>query len=172
MDSSKSQVLSNTADIAAKAKSADVARQIENGAFKDLGQGQKQLTIRLDPQDLGQVNVILQVKGKEVQATLRTTNQETAQALNEQISQLKTQLESQGLKVTRLEVQTQLPDAQADTQWQGTDQHNRYQEQREQTLASQRLRNLGRMDVADLVQDVQNTPYREKVSLSGLDIFA
>lgn len=158
------------AETAQRARGAEVMRQVENGAFKNLSQGGKQLVIRLDPPDLGQVSVILQVRGKEVQAVLRTSNQEASQALNEQLAQLRTQLEGQGLKVTKLEVQTQLADSQSDTGWSGAEQHNRFQEHREMSLVSQRMRTLGRSD--ELVRDVQSTPHREKVSQGGLDIFA
>jgi flagellar hook-length control protein FliK len=153
------------------ARTSEVYRQVENGAFKNLGQGLKQLVIRLDPADLGQVSVILQVRGKEVQAVLRASSQETSQVLNEQLGQLRTQLESQGLKVNRLEVQTQLSDSQTQSEWQGAEQHNRFQENRELALTALRWRTLGQAD-SSLAQDVQNIPQREKNSSSGLDIFA
>jgi len=153
------------------AKSAEVYRQVESGAFRNLGQGVRQLVIRLDPADLGQISVILQVKGKEVQAVLRASNQETSHALGEQMSQLRAHLESQGLKVSKLEVQTQLADSQEQAQWQGAEQHNRYQENRELALSAQRWRNMGRAD-SGLVRDVQTVLHREKLSQTGLDIFA
>lgn len=152
-------------------RSAEVYRQVETGAFRNLGQGVKQLVIRLDPEELGQVSVILQVKGKEVQAVLRASNQEASQALGEQLSQLRTQLEAQGLKVGKLEVQTQLTDSQGQSQWQGAEQHNRYQENRELALSAQRWRTLERVD-SGLVREVQSGIQREKLSQSGLDIFA
>lgn len=153
------------------ARSAEVYRQVEGGAFRNLGQGVRQLVIRLDPADLGQVSVILRVKGKEIQAVLRASSQETSQILGEQVAQLRTQLEAQGLKVGKLEVQTQLADSQSQSQWQGAEQHNRYQENRELAMSAQRWRTLERMD-SGLVRDVQNTPQREKLSSGGLDIFA
>lgn len=153
------------------ARSAQVYQQVENGAFKNLGQGVKQLVIRLDPADLGQVSVILQVRGKEVQAVLRSSNQETSLALNEQLGQLRTQLEAQGLKVGKLEVQTQLADSQDQSQWQGAENHNRYQENQELAMSAKRWRTLERV-APDLARDVQNSPQREKLSQSGLDIFA
>jgi len=153
------------------ARNAEVYKQVENGAFKNLGQGIKQLVIRLDPMEMGQVSVILQVRGKEVQAVLRASNQETSQALSEQMSQLRTQLEAQGLKVGKLEVQTQLADSQSQSQWQGAESHNRYQENLELAQSAQRWRTFGRVE-SDMVRDVQNTPQREKISQSGLDIFA
>lgn len=153
-----------------QARHAEVLRQVENGAFRNLGQGNKQLVIRLDPPDLGRVSVILQVRGKELQAVLRTTHQETSHALQDQLGQLRTQLEDQGLRVSRLEVQTQLADSQTESGWHGTEQHNRFQEHREMSLTSNRLRSLGRSK--ELVQDVQSTPHRENISPHGLDIFA
>lgn len=109
------------------ARGADVYKQVESGAFTNLSQGGKQLVIWLDPPELGQVSVVLQVRGKEVQAVLRATSPEATQALNEQLGQLRGQLEAQGLKIGKLEVQTQLPDAQTDAQWQGAEQHNESQ---------------------------------------------
>lgn len=154
-----------------RARSAEVFRQVETGAFRELGQGSKELVIRLDPPDLGQVSVILQVRGKDVQAVLRTSNQETSQILNDQLGQLRTQLESQGLKVARLEVQTQLADSQTDSQWQGAEQHNRYQENRELAMTARRMRSLGRVDGA-LAREVQYSPHKENISLTGVDVFA
>jgi flagellar hook-length control protein FliK len=153
------------------ARSAQVYQQVENGAFRNLGQGVKQLVIRLDPADLGQVSVILQMRGKEVQAVLRSNNQETSLALNEQMGQLRAQLEAQGFKVGKLEVQTQLADSQSQSQWQGAENHNRYQENHEQAMSAKRWRTLDRV-APDLVRDVHNSGHREKVSQSGLDIFA
>lgn len=156
---------------AMKARGAEVLRQVEAGAFRDLGQGNKQLVIRLDPPDLGQVSVVLQVRGKEVQAVLRTGNQETSQVLADQLGQLRNQLESQGLRVTRLEVQTQLADSQTGSQWQGAEQHNRYQENRELAMTAQRLRTLGRAEPV-LARDMQNLPHKENISSGGVDVFA
>lgn len=156
---------------AMKARGAEVLRQVEAGAFRDLGQGNKQLVIRLDPPDLGQVSVVLQVRGKEVQAVLRTGNQETSQVLADQLGQLRNQLESQGLRVTRLEVQTQLADSQTGSHWQGAEQHNRYQENRELAMTAQRLRTLGRAEPV-LARDMQNLPHKENISSGGVDVFA
>ena len=153
------------------ARSAQVYQQVENGAFKSLGQGVKQLVIRLDPADLGQVSVILQVRGKEVQAVLRSSSQEASAALNDQLGQLRSQLESQGLKVGKLEVQTQLADSQSQSQWQGAQSHNRYQENQELAMSARRWRSLERV-APDLAQDVHISLQREKLSQSGLDIFA
>jgi flagellar hook-length control protein FliK len=155
----------------ASARSNQVYQQVENGAFRNLGQGVKQLVIRLDPAELGQISVILQMRGKEVQAVLRSSNQDTSIVLSEQLGQLRSQLEAQGLKVGKLEVQTQLADPQSQSQWQGAESHNRYQENQELAMSARRWRSLDRV-APDLARDVQNSPHRENVSQSGLDIFA
>lgn len=158
-------------DAPVNARSSEVYKQVENGAFKNLGQGLKQLIIRLDPADLGQVSVILQVRGKEVQAVLRASSQEASQALSEQLGQLRIHLEAQGLKVSRLEIQTQLADSQTQSQWEGAEQHNRFQENRELAFSALRWRTLGQVD-SSLARDMQNIPQKENISSSGLDIFA
>lgn len=152
-------------------RTAEVYRQVETGAFRNLGQGTRQLVLRLDPADLGQVSVVLQVRGKEVHAVMRTTTPEASHALGEQLGQLRAQLEAQGLRVGRLEVQTELADSQTQGQWQGAEQHNRYQENREFAMSAQRWRVLGRIE-SEVVRDVQTPMQREKNSRDGLDIFA
>ncbi len=159
-------------DSASLARGAEVYKQVESGAFTNLSQGGKQLVIRLDPPELGQVSVVLRVRGKDVQAVLRATNPEATQALNEQLGQLRGSLEAQGLRVGKLEVQTPLPDAQADAQWQGTEQHNESQKNRESAMSAQRFRFSARSEEEILVQDVHDLPYREKNARDGVDIFA
>lgn len=166
----RSEALAAKAD-ASLARQAEVYKQVENGAFTNLSQGGKQLVIRLDPPELGQVSVILRVHGKEVQAVLRATSPETTQALNEQLGHLRGQLEAQGLRVGKLEVQTQLPDGQTDAQWQGAEQHNESQRNRESAMSSQRFRFLSGSD-GSLAQDVHEVSYTEKNSSGGLDLFA
>jgi flagellar hook-length control protein FliK len=68
-------------------------------------------------------------------------------------------------------VQTQLADSQSQSQWQGAQSHNRYQENQELAMSARRWRTLERA-APDLVRDVQNSPHRENLSQSGLDIFA
>jgi flagellar hook-length control protein FliK len=106
-----------------------VLNQVHSGLLQNMGQGRQQLTLQLHPADLGSLTVNLRVVGKEIQAMLRAENQEARQIIAENMPLLRQSLESQGLRVTRLEVSTQLQDQNQFTQlWQGSDGH-KFQEQ-------------------------------------------
>lgn len=106
----------------APAPHRSVLNQVSSGLLQNLGQGRQQLTLQLHPADLGSLTVKLRVVGKEVQAVLRADNPEARQVIAENMPYLRQSLESHGLRVTRLEVQTQLQDQNQFTHlWQGTD---------------------------------------------------
>lgn len=105
------------------------ARQLETGLLRDMGQGTKQLTLTLNPDELGKLSVTLTVRDKEVRATITADNSDTAAMLQEQAAKIKQNLEDQGFKVTKLDVQTGL--AQDNQSWQSPEQHNMAREQRQ-----------------------------------------
>ena len=147
-----------------------VLQTVEQGMLRSLTEGAKQLTLRLDPPDLGKVTVILQVSSnKEVTATLRPETKEAAAALSQQLTQLRQSLEQQGLKVEKLDVQTSLTQDQQ-SQWQGAGQHNFAQEQGTR-LAEQRawgfLRRAAAQDAA-LAQEMQSDTAGEDSSRLAL----
>ncbi|WP_457572090.1 flagellar hook-length control protein FliK [Desulfovulcanus sp.] len=152
--------------------SRQVMAQLENGIFRNLGQGVKELKLQLSPPDLGRLNIVLQVKNNELTALIKTTNQDVTRIIADNMHQLRDALEKQGVQVNKLEVQTQLPDGQMGTPWQGTEKHNQAREHFRQSINLARLRGLTQ-DVEDnLVHDMQNIEHRENISLSGIDIFA
>lgn len=151
--------------------SRNVLDQVQQGVFRNLGQGRKQLSLQLDPADLGTVNVILQVKGKEVNAVLKTSHEDTSRILNEQMVQLKDHLEKQGLKVVKLEVQNQMASDEQPGQWGGGSQHNQSRERLEAGMRELRWRSL-RGEGEVLARDVQNGEHRANVSPRGVDFFA
>ncbi|AGC49985.1 flagellar hook-length control protein FliK [Lawsonia intracellularis] len=122
--------------------------QIEQGAFSALRNGTSKLELTLNPLELGTVNVLLTTKNGEVSALLRPERAETTAALLQQMDSLRAELEQQGLKVAKVEVQTQLKDEQ-NMHWQGMDQHNSSQEQSERVRDLERLRMLGRVGQED-----------------------
>ncbi|MGE4296412.1 MAG: flagellar hook-length control protein FliK [Desulfovibrionaceae bacterium] len=150
-----------------------ILRQVETGMLKDLGQGRRQLTLRLDPAELGEVTVILQVRNKDVTALIRTQDKDVTTALTEQMAQLRAALEEQGLKVEKLEVQTQLPQANdnASHSWQGAERHNDAQAREEISRMMQRLRNTRSIGGA-LAQEMQLVPETATISPSGLHVIA
>lgn len=149
----------------------EIFSQVEQGMLRQLSDGSRQMTLRLDPAELGQVTLVLSVKAGEVRALLRAENPETTAALADQISQLRATLEEQGLKVAQLDVETQLPQDTTKDQWTNLSQFNQEQEVREQARFL-RLARLRREAGETLVQDMQDRSMREESSASGLHVIA
>lgn len=125
-----------------------VLQQIHSGFLQNMGQGRQQLTLQLNPPELGSLTVNLKVFGKEVHAILRADNQEARQIIAENLPLLRQSLETQGLKVSRLEVQTQLQEQNQFTQlWQGMD-GRKFQEQGAKTQWGALGRGQARADTA------------------------
>lgn len=150
--------------------------QIEQGAFSALRNGTNKLELTLNPLDFETVNVLLTTKNGEVSALLRPERAETTAALLQQIDSLRAELEQQGLKVAKVEVETQLKDEQ-NMHWQGMDQHNSSQEQSERLRDLERLRMLGRIGQEDngaeisLARNLHNNSMTAGIT-SRLDIIA
>jgi flagellar hook-length control protein FliK len=151
---------------------ARAARQLESGLLKNLSQDTKQLTLTLNPDELGKLSVTLTVKDKEVRAMITADNADTATMLQEQASQIKKTLEDQGFKVTKLDVQTGVSQDNQTT-WQSPEQHNQAREQRE---ALERLRSSIRLarDAGSDFEAEQMTPLPGAMTTraEGLDLFA
>jgi len=157
---------------ARQASFARVAEQVQNGILKNMGQGVKQLTLRLTPENLGRLNLTLQVNNNEVKATLRADSHEAAQMIADRLPQSKEHLEQQGLKVSKLEVQTSLPQD-VGTSFGGAQQHN---EARERQDVMTRIRNVMRMmdggsATADMSAEESGTAGYARAG-NGLDLIA
>ncbi|GFM33776.1 flagellar hook-length control protein FliK [Desulfovibrio subterraneus] len=157
---------------AARTAERQVFEQVESGMLRTMQNGAKQLTLQLTPEDLGKITVILSVKNHEVNALIRPESAEAAKAINDQLHQLKTSLENQGLKVDNIEVQTGLQNQQDMSSWQGSTEHNAQQELRQKFLNQRRLHNL-RADNTALAQEMHNTGETAKHSTrQGVDLIA
>ena len=108
----------------AKSFRQEIFSQVESGILQNSQNGARQLTLQLNPGELGQLTVLLSVRQGEVSATIRTENQDTSSVIREQLVELKASLEAQGLKVKELEVQTQLRDNSFADQWNSPQEHN------------------------------------------------
>ncbi|MBZ2171631.1 flagellar hook-length control protein FliK [Nitratidesulfovibrio sp. SRB-5] len=159
--------------------SEQAAAQLERGILTSMQDGTRQLTMKLDPGELGNVTVTLSVRNGEVNATIRPDRTETAQAINDQLHVLRTALEQQGLKVDRLEVQTQLQDNSLSQAWQDAAQHNASQEQQTRNAERERYRRLRRLRDGDDASGAQSVDMAAAaagrpatLTASGLDIIA
>ncbi|MEG2005181.1 MAG: flagellar hook-length control protein FliK, partial [Bilophila sp.] len=134
--------------------SGRVLSQVEQGMFSALRDGTKRLELQLNPHDLGSVNVQLISRNGEVSALLRPERPETASLLMQQMDQLRAHLEEQGVKVDKVDVQTQLKDD-GGMSWQGMHQHNDAQEQQSRSLDFERFRRLGRTRATDIASNIR-----------------
>lgn len=135
--------------------SNQVLSQVEQGMLTAMRDGTRRLELQLNPLELGAVNVLLTTsRNGEVSALLRPERAETASLLMQQMDQIRINLEEQGIKVEKVDVQTQLNDERGTT-WQGMDQHNTAQDEQSRSLGFDRLRRLNR--VRGAVNDVADT---------------
>jgi len=167
------QGLANTAGgQTAKIQAAQFLDQVQSGILTNMGQGVKQLTLELTPETLGKLNVMLTVKGKEVQAVIKADTPEAEKVLSDNLQQIKQTLENQGLTVSKLEVRTGVPqDANLGQQWAGADKHNLSQERRD-ALGRMHTSSMLAGDPDTMAQQMQSGGVEVKNSQGGLDIMA
>ncbi|MCK4871289.1 MAG: flagellar hook-length control protein FliK [Phycisphaerales bacterium] len=82
---------------------------VSRGLFAAVSQRSGSLTMRLHPATLGQLKIELDIQGTSVRATFTSTTEQAQQLLSEHLSALRTALESRGLTVTQLHVQSATP---------------------------------------------------------------
>ena len=149
--------------------------QVESGILKNLQEGVKQLTLQLEPGNLGSMTLIVSVRENEVNAIIRPDNPETAKLIEEQLYKVRQALESQGLKVDNLEVQSNAAERDNPQEWQGASKHNFTQQELEYRERARLLHKLHQADNA-VAQDVQNNPVvtanAAKISQSEIYIVA
>lgn len=149
-----------------------VLDQVTQAMLKDLGQGRKQLTVELTPDNLGKVQVMLQVKGKEVSAVISAEDSGTAAMLTSHMDSLKKALQDQGLTVQNMEVQTGLSSGQGQQQAAfNAEQHNQAQQQQDMTHVLSQLRMM-RADSSGGAVDLQGAGMQAILADNGLHLIA
>jgi len=155
-----------------KVTAPKVLDQVSEALLKDLGQGRKQLTIDLDPESLGKVQVMLQVKGKEVNAVIRAEDADTAAMLSSSMDSLRKTLEDKGLTVENMEVQTGLASRQDQQAAFNAEQHNQAQEQQQDMSRILSQLRMMRSDSSDMALDMQDSNMRAILADQGLHLIA
>ena len=121
---------------------AQVARQVESGLLSALKDGGSRLDLQLHPQELGAITLTLTARNGEVSARIRSEKSETAEMVSRQLDSIRANLEQQGIKVDKIEVQIQNQQGDDGRQWQNLDQHNSRQEEDARREELARLKNL------------------------------
>lgn len=123
--------------------SRQVAQQVEQGMLQALRDGGTRLDLQLHPQELGALTITLVARNGEVSAQIRSEKSETAEMVSRQLDAIRVNLEQQGIKVDKIEVQLENPAGQGGSDpWQDLGQHNARQEEDARREELARLRNL------------------------------
>ncbi len=137
------QNLLNQGQVGRQGLSQRAAAQVEQAMLSAAKDGSKSLELQLHPAELGSLTITLTARNGEVSAMIRSEKTETAEMLNQQIDQLRVQLENQGIKIDKMEVRTGSEEnASTHDTWQGMDQHNAHQEENARREMFDRMRNL------------------------------
>lgn len=118
------------------------AQQVEKGMLSTIKGGGARLDLQLNPQELGSITVSLTVRNGEVSAKIRSEKTETTEMLHRQAESIRANLEQQGIKVDKVEVQQDTKQDQNALSWQDLSQHNQQQEEDARREELARLRNL------------------------------
>lgn len=153
--------------------------QIEQAILSSSRNGMQRLEVKLNPVELGAMTVALSTSRQgEVSAVIRPEKEETAALINQQVDQIRAELENQGFKVDKVEVQTQLAD-QGGQNWQGAQQHNATRDLAERASILEQLRTLSRLgsdsesSLARGMQDMSgNGREAANISARGLHLVA
>ena len=81
--------------------------QLQSGVVSNLSQGENQVTISLNPPDMGQIQLSLQLNGQDLAVTAVATRPEVAAMANQGMPQLAEALAQQGLVLTQFQVHVQ-----------------------------------------------------------------
>lgn len=122
--------------------SRQVTQQVERGLLSALKDGGTRLDLQLHPQELGAITLTLTARNGEVSARIRSEKSETAEMVTRQLDTIRANLEQQGIKVDKIEVQLQSQQGDDGRQWQNLDQHNSRQEEDARREELARLKNL------------------------------
>ena len=146
-------------------------KQVETALLKNLGNNTKQLTLQLTPENLGKLSIVLQVHGKEVNAVIRAENPEAAKIIASNIDIIKNALESEGLKVEKLEVQAGLTNNQDSHDWFGQNEHNMARDREAMATMRNHMKTM-RGGNDNMAQDLQSLREQAINADNGLHIIA
>ena len=146
--------------------SRQVAGQVEQGILTAMRDGATRLDLQLHPAELGAITITLVARNGEVSAQIRSEKSETAEMVTRQLDTIRVNLEQQGIKVDKIEVQMEnSADQNSSTAWQDMSQHNARQEEDARREELTRLRNLA--TVRNNSRNSESTVLEQPVHISG-----
>lgn len=102
-------IIVDSANVAAGSASANdtaaaIRDQISQSVQTSIQQGQREITVHLNPPDLGRVSIKFSEQGKELTGLLEVTNSQTRAEIRQAIPEIIRSLEESGISIKRLEV--------------------------------------------------------------------
>ncbi|MDE7241995.1 flagellar hook-length control protein FliK, partial [Desulfovibrio sp.] len=146
--------------------SRQVAGQVEQGMLTAMRDGATRLDLQLHPAELGAITITLVARNGAVSSQIRSEKSETAEMVSRQLDTIRVNLEQQGIKVDKIEVQMEnSADQNPSTAWQDLGQHNARQEEDARREELARLRNLA--TVRNNTRNSDSTVLEQPVHISG-----
>lgn len=157
--------------------SQQLASQVEQGLLTAMRDGATRLDLQLHPAELGTIAITLIARNGEITAQLRSEKSETAELMSRQLETMRVNLEQQGIKVDKIEVQLENKGENNANNFENLDQHNSRQEANAFREDLQRLRNLANVRSLDpanenLAQNMHNKEQMAKYAAQGLHVVA
>ena len=157
---------------------SDIRDQVQNSMVSMAKNGVQRIEISLNPVELGQLNIALSIKNGEINATIQTEKPESASMINMQVDAIRAELENQGFKIEKIEVELGLSQDHRQ-EWQGMDQHNSKRETTDNAQYFERLRTISKLGgpnngtLAHNMQDTGSMTSRSaNNAMTGLHIIA
>lgn len=152
-----------------------LAAQVEQGMLTAMRDGGTRLDLQLHPQELGALTITLVARNGEVTARLRSEKPETAEMLQRQADIIRVNLEQQGVKVDKIEVQLEDRQGQNDNAFADLGGHNARQEENARRQELQRMRNLATVrnnTISELAQGLHNMSQSARYAGNALHVVA
>lgn len=148
-----------------------LAQQVEQGMLTAMRDGASRLDLQLHPAELGNIGITLIARNGEVTAQIRSEKSETAEMLQRQMETIRVNLEQQGLKVDKIEVQ--LEDRSDNNAFEQLGDHNSRQQEQAFRQEMTRLRNLAALrNEPDMAQTLHSTEQQVQYAGNALHVVA
>ena len=136
--------------VARSASTNDTAAAIRDQIFQSvqtsIQQGQREITVHLNPPDLGRMSIKFSEQGKELTGLLEVTNAQTRAEIRQAIPEIIRSLEASGISIKRLEVTLSDSSGKSDLSRQSAQDSSRDNSSKDlwQQLSNQNFNDAGR----------------------------
>lgn len=154
-----------------------LAAQVEQGLLTAMRDGATRLDLQLHPAELGQMAITLIARNGEVTALIKSEKTETAEMMQRQVDTIRVNLEQQGVRIDKIEVQMENRQDFAQNNFDDLGNHNARQEEDARRQELQRMRNLASLRGNDgenshLAQSMQDMGQTARYAGQALHVVA